>query len=34
LEFKVIFREKEQNVTVWDMPEDNILTFNFVGEAA
>lgn len=34
LDFKVIFKEKEQKVTVWDVPEDNILTFNFVGEAA
>lgn len=34
LEFKIIFREKEQNITIWDTPEDNISTFNFVGEAA
>ncbi|MCF6096363.1 helix-turn-helix domain-containing protein [Thermovorax subterraneus] len=34
LEFKIIFREKEQKITIWDMPEDNISTLNFVGEAA
>jgi len=34
LEFKIIFREKEQDITIWDTPEDNIFAFDFVGEAA
>ncbi len=37
LEFKIIFREKEQDITIWDTPEDNIFPFNYinyVGEAS
>lgn len=37
LEFKIIFKEREQNVTIWDITDDNIISFNIeeiVGDAA
>lgn len=37
LEFKIIFKEKEQSVTIWDITDDNIISSNIeeiVGDAA